>query len=123
MSGELSNPSSNQTPESDNAGSTPSSTETVRCALTGREIAASDAYWAPPLITVRELVTTIVAHALHSPGSLGTALFGNQPDVPYDPDAREELAARRTAEQAKLLLLLLIIFALIAVPIFLLVSN
>lgn len=124
MSGELSNTPSNQTPESADAGAAiPSTTETVRCSLTGKEIAASDAYWAPPLITVRELVTAVFSNIMHAPGTLGSLLWEKQPDVPYDPEAREELASRRTAEQAKLLLLLLIILALIAVPIFLVVSG
>jgi hypothetical protein len=95
----------------------------VQCALTGKEIPASEAYWAPPLITARDLLSTIVSTAIHTPGSLGSVLFEEQPDVPYDPEAREELAARRTAEQARLLLVLLVILALIAVPIFLLLPG
>lgn len=92
------------------------SDEMVRCALTGKEIPASEAYWAPPLITAWELVSTIVSNLIHSPGNLSTILFEKQDDVPYAPEAREELAARRTLEQLKLLGILLIILAAIVVP-------
>jgi hypothetical protein len=57
---------------------------------------------------------------VRSPGTLGHLLFAEQPNVPYAPDAREQLAARRGAEQLKLLVGLLIAIALIAAPIMLL---
>jgi hypothetical protein len=43
--------------------------------------------------------------------------------VPYAPAAREQLAARRSAEQIKLLGVLLLVVALIAVPILLLAMR
>jgi hypothetical protein len=93
----------------------------LRCALTGRSIMPHEAYWAPPLITTRELLSTLVNTALHTPSNLGQVLFGEQPNVPYAPDARSELAARRSTEQLKLLMLILLIAALIIVPIVLVV--
>jgi hypothetical protein len=107
--------SSNQTP--------PTSAGTVRCALTGKEISADEAYWAPPLVTTGELVRTLASTLFRNPANLSNVLFGEQPDVPYAPEAREELASRRTSEQVKLLLLLLLIVAVIVVPIYLLVQG
>lgn len=89
----------------------------LHCALTGRPIGADEAYWAPPLITARLLITTIVGTALRTPSNLGYVLFAEQPDVPYAPDVQGQLAARRSAEQLKLLLGLLLALALILAPI------
>ena len=93
--------------------------ERLVCALTGKPISAAEAYWAPPLVTARELVGTIVSNLMHTPGNLGQALLAEQANVPYAQDAREQLAARRSAEQLKLLVGLLVLVALIALPIIL----
>lgn len=90
----------------------------VTCALTGRAMSAEEAYWAPPLITARELVTAVVTNAVRTPSNLGHVLFEEQPNVPYHPEARQLLASRRTAEQLKLLLILLAVAAVIVVPLF-----
>jgi hypothetical protein len=90
----------------------------VTCALTGRTLRAEEAYWAPPLITARQLVTSLVSNVLRTPGNLGHVLFEEQPNVPYHPEARQLLASRRTAEQLKLLLILLAVAAVIVVPLF-----
>ncbi len=95
----------------------PSHEGPLQCALTGREVSSDEAYWAPPLITTWELISTIFTTLFQTPANLGHVLFAQQDDVPYHPEAREELAARRTTEQLKLLLVLLFIAALIAVPI------
>ena len=92
-------------------------TEQLTCALTGRALTADEAYWAPPLITMSQLVQTIVQTALHTPSDLARVLMDEQPNVPYAPEARQELASRRSAEQAKLMVGLLIVLALIAAPI------
>ena len=97
--------------------------EQLYCSLTGVPVSAEDAYWAPPLVTFRQLVTAITQGLAHSPGSLGTILFAEQPNVPYAPAAREQLATRRSAEQIKLLGVLLLVVALIAVPILLLAMR
>ena len=97
--------------------------EQLYCALTGQPITADKAYWAPPLVTARELVTTIVSAALTSPGTLSHILFDEQPNVPYAPQAREQLAARRSTEQLKLLVGLLVVVALIVAPIVLLAMR
>ena len=97
--------------------------EQLYCALTGQPINAETAYWAPPLVTVRELVAAIVGGALHSPATLGQLLFAEQPNVPYDPAMHAELAARRSSEQVKLLVGLLSAIALIVVPIVLLAMR
>ena len=97
--------------------------EQLYCALTGVPISAEEAYWAPPLVTFRELVGAIARGLIHSPGTLGTILFSEQPNVPYAPAAREQLAARRSAEQLKLLVGLLLVVALIATPIVLLAMR
>ena len=94
---------------------------TVRCALTGKEISAEEAYWAPPLVTFKQLLGTVTETLMRTPSNLGHVLFDEQPDVPYAPDARDELASRRTAEQLKLLLFLLLVVGIIVVPIVLLV--
>jgi hypothetical protein len=99
----------------------PTAHEPLHCALTGKPISADEAYWAPPLVTARELVTTVAKTAWQSPGLLGVVLMAEQPDVPYAPEVREQLAARRSAEQAKLLVLLLIVLAIIVTPILLFV--
>lgn len=91
--------------------------EQLYCALTGQPISATDAYWAPPLVTARDLVGTVARVALSSPGALGHILFDEQPNVPYAPEAREQLAARRSAEQLKLLVGMLLAIALVVAPI------
>jgi hypothetical protein len=90
----------------------------LRCALTGVPVSPEEAYWAPPLITAKELVTTMFTTLFRTPSNLGQVLFAEQENVPYAPDAREQLGARRTAEQLKLLVGLLVIAALIFVPIY-----
>src|SRR5207247_10956058 len=57
--------------------------------LTGVPVSAEEAYWAPPLVTARELVTTIVSNLLRTPGNLGHALFAEQPNVPYAQEDRK----------------------------------
>jgi len=93
----------------------------LHCALTGKVITPSEAYWAPPLITTGELFSAIVTTARRTPANLGNVLFDEQPNVPYHPEARDMLASRRTVEQLKLLAVLLLIAAIIVVPIILIV--
>jgi len=110
--------------ETPNMASTPAVVnEQLYCALTGKPISAETAYWAPPLVTARELVAAVVNGALFAPGTLSLILFEQQPNVPYDPAMREQLATRRSAEQLKLLIGLLTIIALIVVPIVLLAMR
>lgn len=90
--------------------------EQLYCALSGRPISHDEAYWAPPLITARQLVATVLGTLVRAPANLGPILFDEQPNVPYASDVREQLAARRSAEQLKLLLLLLAAVALVALP-------
>ncbi len=112
---------STEIPTTTAAGASNQSTTVVEeqlfCALTGKPISAEEAYWAPPLVTTRQLVTTILNTLVRSPGNLGYVLLAEQPNVPYAQDAREQLAARRSTEQLKLLLGLLLVVALIAAPI------
>jgi hypothetical protein len=93
--------------------------EQLICSLTGKTISASEAYWAPPLITTRQLVSTVLDTLVRSPGMLGQVLMAEQPNVPYAQEARDELARRRSAEQLKLLLGLLVLVAIILAPILL----
>lgn len=95
----------------------------LQCALTGRVLSADEAYWAPPLITTGELIKTVTTTALRTPSNLGQVLLDEQPNVPYAPEARQELGSRRSVEQLKLLGVLLVIAALIFVPIFLVVTG
>ncbi len=97
--------------------------EQLFCALTGKPVSAEEAYWAPPLVTARELITAVARGAMRSPGTLGHVLFDEQANVPYAPDAREQLAARRSAEQLKLLVGLLLVIALLVVPIVMLTMR
>ena len=94
--------------------------EPLHCALTGVPVSAETAYWAPPLVTAGELVRAITSGLLHSPGTLSRILFDEQAKVPYDPAVREQLAARRSAEQLTLLVGVLVLVALVVVPIVLL---
>lgn len=94
----------------------------LRCALTGRALTPEEAYWAPPLITFRDLLNTFATTLFKNPGALGAVLFGEQPNVPFAPEAREELGKRRTMEQLKLLGLILALAALLLVPILMLGS-
>ena len=94
--------------------------EQLYCALTGVPVSAETAYWAPPFVTARELVAAIVGGQLHAPGTRGHILFAEQPNVPYDPAVRDQLAARRSSEQLKLLVGLLLAIALVVIPIVLL---
>ncbi|WP_129670442.1 hypothetical protein [Candidatus Chloroploca sp. Khr17] len=93
----------------------------LHCALTGKPISPDHAYWAPPLITTRQLITTFVQTLFTNPGALGEVLLGELPNVPYDPAVRQELGNRRTAEQLKLLVFLLMIAAVLIVPMMLIV--
>lgn len=86
---------------------------TVRCDLTGQEVNAADAYWAPPLVTLGELLATIADTARSNPSQLGQVLFAEQPNVPFAPEARELLARRRSTEQAKLLGIILLVLLLV----------
>lgn len=99
------------------APATPDADEQFVCALTGRALAPDEVYWAPPLVTARDLVSTVIATLTRAPGNLGHILFAEQPDVPYAQDVRDQLAARRSSEQLKLLVGLLVVAALIAAPI------
>lgn len=94
--------------------------EQLFCSLTGKPLRAGEIYWAPPLVTARELVVTIVGTLFRAPGNFGHILFAEQPNVPYAQEVRERLAARRSTEQLKLLVGLLIAAVLIATPIVLL---
>lgn len=95
----------------------------LRCALTGQVIAPGEAYWAQPLITARQLITTVMTTTMRTPSNLGHVLFDEMPNVPYAQEAREELAARRTAEQLKLLVLMLLIAAVIITPVVMLTMG
>lgn len=119
MSVESSNlpPTLNQSDEPVSPSGETTSATPLRCALTGEVISPEEAYWAPPLITFQQLISTVATTARRSPGDLTHVLFDEQPNVPYSPRAREELAAQRTTEQLKLLGLLLVIALVIAVPI------
>ncbi len=89
----------------------------LRCALTGKVISADEAYWAPPLITAGDLLRTLAVTAVRTPSNLGHILFDEQSNVPYSPDARQELGSRRSMEQLKLLFFLLLVAAVIFAPI------
>lgn len=97
--------------------------EEIFCSLTGKPLKREEAYWAPPLVTAQELITTIIHALLHAPDTLGTILLAEQANVPYAQDARELLARRRSAEQMKLLAVFLVIGALIVTPILMLVMR
>lgn len=97
--------------------------EQLYCSLTGRPISRDEAYWAPPLVTARELVTTILSTLIRAPHQLGYILFTEQPNVPYAKDVREQLAQRRSAEQLKLLIGMLVVLGLLLLPVFLLIFR
>jgi hypothetical protein len=116
MSGESSNLPPNPSTETPVDRSTPGeqpAAQPLRCSLTGEEISPEEAYWAPPIVTFGDLLRAITSN-ISRPALLKQMLLGEQENVPYSPAAREELAARRTTEQLKLLGFLLLILALIA---------
>ena len=90
--------------------------EQLFCSLTGRPIEHDEAYWAPPLITARQLASAVFTALFRAPGTLGHVLFDEQPNVPYAKDIRDQLAARRSSEQLKLLVGLLVVVALVVLP-------
>ncbi len=94
----------------------------LHCALTGRRLNADEAYWAPPLVTTGELIGTIWRTLLTNPADMSRILMEEPTNVPYAPEARQELARRRSTEQAKLLGVLLLVAALVIVPIVLLLG-
>ncbi len=98
-------------------------TTELRCSLTGRPLTPEEAYWAPPLITARDLVTVFFKTLVTNPAALRDILLSDLPDVPYAPEARPLLARRRSVEQAKLLGLLLIIAVVVVGLIFWLVGG
>lgn len=89
----------------------------LRCALTGRVLTPEEAYWAPPLVTAKQLIATLTTTLFRAPGALGQVLMSDLPNVPYAPEARARLASRRSAEQLKLLALIMLIAALLIAPI------
>lgn len=91
----------------------------LRCALTGKALRPDEAYWAPPLITTGQLVSTLFTTVTRTPADLGRVLFAEQPNVPYAPEAREELGARRTTEQLKFLGVLLLVAVVLLSPVLL----
>ncbi|MGQ9548204.1 MAG: hypothetical protein ACUVSY_10175 [Roseiflexus sp.] len=97
--------------------------EQLYCSLTGRPISRDEAYWAPPLVTAHELVTTILTTTFRAPHQLGYILFTEQPNVPYAKDVREQLAQRRSAEQLKLLIGMLVVLGLLLLPVIILVFR
>lgn len=97
--------------------------EQLYCSLTGRPISREEAYWGPPLVTARQLVTTILTTALRTPRLLGTILMAEQPNVPYAVDVREQLAQRRSAEQLKLLVGMLVVLGALLASVFFLVAR
>ncbi|MEF3273228.1 MAG: hypothetical protein K6356_02340 [Chloroflexus sp.] len=96
-------------------------TTELRCSLTGRPLTPEEAYWAPPLITARDLITVFFKTLFTNPTALGAIFLSELPDVPYAPEARPLLARRRSIEQIKLLSLLLVIAVIIVGLIFWLV--
>jgi hypothetical protein len=112
---------SNNAPAAPTAAEEPATATTVRCALTGEEISSEEAHWAPPLVTLNQLFAAVFDKNRET-GSLTTVLFAEQPDVPYSPRAREELASRRTTEQLKFLGLVLVVLLILAGLVFMLMG-
>ncbi len=94
----------------------------LHCALTGRRLRPDEAYWAPPLITTGELIATIWQTLITNPSNLSQILMAEPNNVPYAPEARQELARRRSTEQAKLLGMLLLAAAILIIPIVLMLG-
>ncbi len=86
---------------------------TTTCALCNKTVSASEAQRGQPLITARQLASTIWSTALHSPGLLGEVLMKELPQVDYCPECREIVAERRQTEQLKFLVSALLILAII----------
>lgn len=96
---------------------------TTRCTVCNTALCADHTKMGQPFITARQLVTTTTSTALRAPAMLSDLLFKELDLVPYCVDCRDELAAKRTAEQLKVLLgMLLIIAVVVGVPIYLMVA-
>lgn len=94
---------------------------TVQCTVCRQGICGEHTYMGHPLITARQLVTTTVNTAVRAPALLNDLLFRELDKVPYCPECREEVAARRQSEQLKLMGgLLLILLLVVGLPVLLL---
>jgi hypothetical protein len=88
-------------------------TATTTCTVCRTALCATHTHQGQPFISARQLVTATTSTALRAPGMLSDMLFKELELVPYCTECREELAAKRTTEQLKVLLGILVILALV----------
>lgn len=93
--------------------STCETTATTNCTVCRTALCATHTHQGQPFISARQLVTATTSTALRTPAMLGDLLFKELELVPYCVECREELAAKRTTEQLKVLLGVLVVLALV----------
>lgn len=94
-------------------------TASTRCTVCKAALCGDHMRLGQPFITARQLVATTATTAIRAPGLLGNLLFKELEQVPYCQQCRDDLAAKRTGEQLKFLLLLLLVIAVVVgVPLY-----
>ncbi|MBA3944458.1 MAG: hypothetical protein H0X37_07845 [Herpetosiphonaceae bacterium] len=86
---------------------------TTNCSLCRQGLCQEHANRWHPLITARQLATTIFNTAVKTPNLLSDILLKEVGQVDYCPDCRELIAERRQSEQIKFLLCALLLMAMV----------
>jgi hypothetical protein len=94
------------------AAATNAEQEHVLCTACGALLQHAEAHYGHPLITARQLITMGTQAAIRSPKLFGEVMLAQLPPVPYCAACRQQLPAKRQAEQLKFMMgvLVLIVF-------------
>jgi len=83
------------------------------CAACGVPLQHGEAHYGHPLITARQLVTMGTQAAIRSPRLFGEVMLKELPPVPYCTACRQQLPAKRQAEQLKFMMGVLLFIVLV----------
>ena len=86
----------------------------LTCATCDTPLHDAEAQYGHPLITARQLTTMAVHTAIRSPKLFSEMMLKELSPVPYCTMCRQQLPAKRQAEQMKFLMGLLLVLALLA---------
>lgn len=86
----------------------------LTCATCNTPLRDAEAQYGHPLITARQLTTMTIHTAIRSPKLFSEMMLKELPPVPYCTACRQQLPAKRQAEQMKFLMGLLLVLALLA---------
>ncbi len=78
--------------------------EDVLCTACGAPLQHAEAHYGHPLITARQLVSMGTQAAIRSPRLFGEVMLKELPPVPYCAVCRQQLPAKRQAEQLKFMM-------------------